>query len=74
MVDKGYDGIRNNYPAHTIYQPFKARRNRPLTEERKAYNRHLARYRMVAVAVLQGCTAWPATRPEKAKVQFMEGD
>jgi DDE superfamily endonuclease len=47
MVDKGYDGIRKDYPRHTIYQPYKARRNRPLTPEQKAYNRHLARYRIV---------------------------
>ena len=47
MVDKGYDGIRKDYPAHTIYQPFKARRNHPLTPEQKAYNRHLSSYRIV---------------------------
>jgi hypothetical protein len=47
MVDKGYDGIGKDYPDHTIYQPFKARRNHPLTPEQKAYNRHLSRYRIV---------------------------
>src|SRR5262249_758465 len=47
MVDKGYDGIRNDYPQHTIYQPFKARRNHPLTPEQQAYNRHLSGYRIV---------------------------
>lgn len=47
MVDKGYDGLGNDYPQQVIYQPFKARRNRPLTEEQKAYNRHLSRYRIV---------------------------
>jgi hypothetical protein len=47
MVDKGYDGLRNDYPDQPIYQPFKARRNRPLTEEQHAYNRHLAGYRIV---------------------------
>jgi hypothetical protein len=47
MLDKGYDGIRKDYPTHTIYQPFKARRNRPLTAEEQAYNRHLSRYRIV---------------------------
>jgi hypothetical protein len=47
MVDKGYDGIRKDYPQHTIYQPFKARRNQPLTPEQKAYNRHLSGYRIV---------------------------
>jgi hypothetical protein len=47
MVDKGYDGLRKDYPQYTIYQPFKARRNHPLTPEQKAANRHLARYRIV---------------------------
>jgi transposase len=47
MVDKGYDGLHKEYPEHTIYRPFKARRNRPLTEAQKAYNRHLSGYRIV---------------------------
>ena len=47
MVDKGYDGLRNDYPHQVIYQPFKARRNHPLTAEQQAYNRHLSRYRIV---------------------------
>lgn len=47
MVDKGYDGIRNDYSDRTIYQPYKARRGHPLTEEQKAYNRHLSGYRIV---------------------------
>jgi transposase len=47
MVDKGYDGLGKYYPEHTIHQPTKARRNRPVTEEEKAANRHLSRYRIV---------------------------
>jgi|ERR1051326_2056879 hypothetical protein len=47
MVDKGYDGVQKDYPDTTIYQPYKARRGHPLTQEQKAYNRHLARYRIV---------------------------
>jgi DDE superfamily endonuclease len=47
MLDKGYVGIRTDFPEHTLYLPFKARRNHPLTAEQKAYNRHLARYRIV---------------------------
>jgi transposase len=47
MVDKGYDGLQHDYPEHTLYRPFKARRNRPLTAEQKAYNRHLSGYRIV---------------------------
>jgi hypothetical protein len=47
MVDKGYDGIQNDYPNTRMYQPYKARRNHPLTQEQKAYNRFLAKYRIV---------------------------
>lgn len=47
LLDKGYDGIRNDYPKHRLYLPFKARRNHPLTEAEKAYNQHLSRYRIV---------------------------
>ena len=47
MGDQGYDGIRKEYPHHTIYQPFKARRNQPLTPEQRASNRHLSGYRIV---------------------------
>lgn len=47
MLDKGYDGIAADYPDKKLYLPFKARRNHPLTEEQKAYNRFLAKYRIV---------------------------
>lgn len=47
MLDKGYDGIQNDYPDVRIYQPFKARRNKPLTDDQKAYNRFLSGYRIV---------------------------
>jgi hypothetical protein len=47
MLDKGYDGLQKDYPDHKLYQPYKARRNRPLTPEQKEYNRHLSRYRIV---------------------------
>ena len=47
MLDKGYDGITADYPDKKLYLPFKARRNHPLTEEQKAYNRFLAKYRIV---------------------------
>jgi transposase len=46
-VDKGYEGLGKYSPQHTIYHPFKAKRNRPLTEEEKAYNRQISRYRIV---------------------------
>jgi len=47
MMDKGYDGIRHDYPDTCIYQPDKARRNHPLTEEQKASNRVVSSYRIV---------------------------
>lgn len=47
MMDKGYDGIAADHPDKKLYLPFKARRNHPLTEEQKAYNRFLAKYRIV---------------------------
>lgn len=47
MMDKGYDGITKDYPDAPLYLPHKARRNHPLTEEQKAYNAHLSRYRIV---------------------------
>src|SRR5439155_13079560 len=48
MLDKGYVGIRKDYPAHQLYLPFKATRGHPLTPEQKAYNGLLAKYRVVA--------------------------
>ena len=47
MTDSGYDGLRTDYPEHTIYQVQKARRNHPLTPEEKEYNRVLGRYRII---------------------------
>jgi hypothetical protein len=47
MTDKGYDGIQKDYPHTRIYQPFKARRGHPLTDEQKAYNQFLSKYRIV---------------------------
>lgn len=47
MVDKGYVGIDKDYPDVPLIIPFKARRQHPLTEEQKAYNRRVARYRIV---------------------------
>lgn len=47
MMDKGYDGITKDHPDRALYLPFKARRNRPLTEEEKACNAFLSSYRIV---------------------------
>jgi hypothetical protein len=47
MLDKGYVGIRNDFPDVPIILPFKAARGRPLTEEQQAYNRVVASHRIV---------------------------
>jgi hypothetical protein len=47
MMDKGYVGVKNYYPKTPVVIPFKASRNHPLTDEQKAYNREVARYRIV---------------------------
>ena len=52
MLDKGYDGIQNDYPDVPLYQPYKARRNHPLSYAQKAYNRFFARYRIIVEHVL----------------------
>jgi hypothetical protein len=47
MLDKGYDGVRGDHPGRLCYLPHKARRGRPLTDEQKAFNAHLSKYRIV---------------------------
>jgi IS5 family transposase len=47
MVDKGYVGLKNYYPGVPVIIPFKASRGHPLTEEQEAYNRGVARCRIV---------------------------
>src|SRR5207253_2435448 len=47
MMDKGYVGVKNYYPDVPVVIPFKASRGHPLTAEQKAYNREVARYRIV---------------------------
>lgn len=47
MVDKGYVGVRNYYPDVPVVIPFKASRGHPLTAEQEAFNREVARYRIV---------------------------
>lgn len=47
MMDKAYGGIEHDFPDLTLSLPFKARRNRPLTEGETAYNAYLASYRIV---------------------------
>lgn len=53
-VDKGYEGIEEEYPQVGIEKPIKARRNHPLTEFGKAYNRMQSRLRIAVEHVLAG--------------------
>jgi hypothetical protein len=47
MVDKGYVGLKNYYPEVPVVIPFKASRGHPLTAEQEAFNRAVARCRIV---------------------------
>jgi len=47
MVDKGYVGLKNYYPDVPVIIPFKASRGHPLTAEQEAFNREVARCRIV---------------------------
>jgi hypothetical protein len=47
MMDKAYTGITKDHPELSLILPHKARRDRPLTEEQRAFNRLVARYRIV---------------------------
>jgi hypothetical protein len=47
MVDKGYVGVKNYYPDTPVVIPFKASRGHPLTAEQEAFNRGVARCRIV---------------------------
>ena len=47
MVDKGYVGVGNYYPDVPVVIPFKASRGHPLSAEQEAFNREVARYRIV---------------------------
>ena len=47
MLDKGYVGAAKEFPHHRLVIPYKASRGHPLTEEQKAWNRQVAKYRIV---------------------------
>lgn len=62
LLDKGYDGITKDDSNKILYLPYKARRGHPLTEEHKAYNRHLSRYRIVVEHTLAQMNQFEALR------------
>jgi hypothetical protein len=47
MADKGYVGLKKYYPAVPVVIPFQASRGHPLTAEQEAFNREVARCRVV---------------------------
>jgi DDE superfamily endonuclease len=47
MLDKGYVGVKNYYPDTPVVIPLKARRGHPLTAVEEAFNREVARCRIV---------------------------
>ena len=47
MLDRGYVGVGNYYPGVPVVIPSRASKGHPLTDEQKAYNRVVARHRIV---------------------------
>jgi hypothetical protein len=47
MFDKAYDGIAKDFPDLLLVLPYKARKNRPLTEVEQEYNREVSSDRIV---------------------------
>jgi len=47
MMDKGYSGVGKHYPGVPVVLPFKKPRGGELTEEQRAFNREVARHRIV---------------------------
>jgi hypothetical protein len=52
MLDKGYVGVRADKPGLPLVLPDKAARGRPLTDEQKATNKVVSRYRVVVEHVM----------------------
>jgi hypothetical protein len=62
MLDKGYVGVKNYYPDVAVVLPFRASRGRPLSEEQKAHNREVARYRIVVEHTMAQLNRFTALR------------
>jgi len=52
IVDKGYDGVQNDFPDTDFYQPYKARRNKPLDLIQKCLNQIQTKHRIAVEHVL----------------------
>jgi hypothetical protein len=62
MMDRGYDGIKNDHPGHDLVLPHQARRGHPLTEEQTAANRVVARHRIVVENAMAQLSRFGALR------------
>jgi hypothetical protein len=62
MVDKGYVGVKNSYPDVPVIIPFKASRGQPLTAEPEAFNREVARCRIVVEHTMAQLNRFPVLR------------
>lgn len=45
--DRGYQGVQNDLPNHSVIIPFKATKNQPLNQEEKLLNQEFSRIRIV---------------------------
>lgn len=62
MFDKGYVGVRGDVPGLPVVIPAKAARGRPLTDEQKAANKVVSRYRVVVEHVMAQLNRFQALR------------
>jgi IS5 family transposase len=62
MLDKGYVGVRKDHPELPLFLPHRAGRGRPLTDEQRADNRLIARYRIVVEHTLAQMGRYQALR------------
>jgi len=62
MMDKAYVGVRNYYPDTPVVVPFKASRGHPLTVDQEAFNRGVARCRIVVEPTMAQLNRFPVLR------------
>jgi IS5 family transposase len=62
MRDKGYVGVKKYYPDTPVVIPFKARRGHPLRAEQEAFNRAVARCRVVVEHTIAQLNRFPVLR------------
>ena len=62
MLDKGYVGVRKDRPGLPLFLPHRASRGHPLTEEQRAENVIIARYRIVVEHTMAQLNKFAALR------------